>query len=269
MIKSSVCFLFPTPRGRNAMSLQSADGQTASHWSALLRGMLSLVCMCISVCARTCVYVHYKWVLCVLLFHCSYSLLIPSFFPLPHSFQVPVAATWSCHWCVLSPRLQLEVGVKHTHTLTHMHKHTQVHVENWKSQAFAWYLYILSSSSSSSFSSSLPPHLTGSDPQCTACAFICAEVAWSYIIHGSCDLRRVSYGRSNKMEYWWGYDEHNAGERDTSLPLLLPRMALFAPYTHVGERHSFDLYWNGWPRMGQHNRCCFETTDTIPVNNIF
>lgn len=43
---------------------------------------------------------------------------------------------------------------------------------------------------------------TVSDPQCTACAFICAEVAWSYIIHGSCDLRRVSYGRSNKMEYW-------------------------------------------------------------------
>lgn len=46
------------------------------------------------------------------------------------------------------------------------------------------------------------PEPTVSVPQCTACAFICAEVAWSYIIHGSCDLRRVSYGRSNKMEYW-------------------------------------------------------------------
>lgn len=39
-----------------------------------------------------------------------------------------------------------------------------------------------------------------SDPQCTAHAFICAEMVWSYIIHGSCDLGLVSYGRSNKME---------------------------------------------------------------------
>ena len=58
------------------------------------------------------------------------------------------------------------------------------------------------------------------------------------------------------------------GETQAS-PLPLSRVALFASYTHVGAQHSFDLYWNGRPRMGQHNRCCFETTDTIPVSNIF
>lgn len=58
------------------------------------------------------------------------------------------------------------------------------------------------------------------------------------------------------------------GETQAS-PLPSPRAALSASHTRVGARHGFDLHWNGWPGMGQPNRCCFETTDSIPVSNIF
>lgn len=115
MIKSNVCFFFPTPRGRNAMSLWCTDRQTASHWSALTRGMLSHV---------------WIYVLCVLVFHCFFSLFILTFFPLLHSFQVLL-------FCYLKLTLMCAVtpsaagGRNETHTCTH--------TEDSKLQAFAWY----------------------------------------------------------------------------------------------------------------------------------
>ncbi len=259
MIKSSVCFFFTTPRGRNAMSLQSTDGQTASHWSALQRGMLSLVCVC--------VYVLWVCVMCVM---CATVSLFP--FP-PYPLILPPSSLFSgATGCYLELSLMCAVthaaagGRNETHTHTHTHTHRGLKITGLcMASVYTLFLLIILILLLTPYAS----QPTVSDPQCTACAFICAEVAWSYIIHGSCDLRRVSYGRSNKMEYWWGYDEHNTGERDTSLPLPLPCTALFTSYTHVGAQHSFDLYRNGWPRMGQHNRCCFETTETMPVSNIF
>lgn len=115
-------------------------------------------------------------------------------------------------------------------------------------------------SSSPSFSS-LPLHLSPLYPTHSALRVLSSgEVAWSYIIHGSCDLRRMSYGRSNKMEYRWGYDEHWR-ETQASLSLFLAQLFLL-------WMHSFDLYWNGWPRLGQHNRCCFEILELLELCSI-
>lgn len=50
---------------------------------------------------------------------------------------------------------------------------------------------------------------------------------------------------------------------DTRLPLLLPCTALFTSNVHVGVQNSFDLSWNGRPRIGQHNRSCFEMLDLL------
>lgn len=197
-------------------------------------------------CFPLCVYAHVVSVLCVLLFH---------FFPSPpHPLILPPSSLSSgATGCYLELSLTCAV------TLAAAGGRIETHITQRSENHRSLHGFCILSSSSSSSSSSLPLHLSPLYPTHSAlCALSSGEVAWSYIIHGSCDLRRVSYGRSNKMECRWGYDEHKTGERDTSLCLPLLCTALFVSYTHVGVQNGFDLFWNGWSRMGQHNRC-FET----------
>lgn len=125
-----------------------------------------------------------------------------SFFPPPpRPLTLPLSSRFSgATGCYLELSLMCAVTLAAAggRNETHTHTYTQ-QTENHRPLHG---ICILSSSSTSSFSSSLPLHLSPLYPTHSALrALSSGEVAWSYIIHGSCDLRRVSYGRSNKMEY--------------------------------------------------------------------
>lgn len=174
MIKSSVCFSFPTPKGRNAMSQQSTDGQSVSHRSALQRRLFSPV------------NVYVLCVLCFVLFHCSFFYLILSFFP-------PFFAHFGCRW--LLPWADTDVCCHpscswwwkwNTLACTHT-QNTSIYTQKWLkitvlclvSVHTALFLLTLHLLNTSFVSNS-----TVSDLQCTACAFICIEMVQWCIIYG-------------------------------------------------------------------------------------
>lgn len=181
----------------------------------------------------------------VQLLYFSHTLLVLSFLPLLYFFP---GATGCC--LKAFPDMCC-------HLLWSQKLDQNTNTESQKSQAIAWYLY------TSSSSSSVPLHLSPLYPTHSALgALSSGEVVWLYIIHGSCDVRHVSYGRSNKMEYRREYEEQHR-ERHRTLSLLLPCTTLFTSNGHVGVQNSFDLSWNGRPRIGQHNRSCFEMLDLL------
>lgn len=237
------------------MSLQNADGQTASHWSALLRGMHS-----------PSVYMCCECVLYVPLFHCFPFSPYP--LTLPPSLLFSGAAGSYLKLTLMCAVTSAAAGSKND-TRTHTHRHTHTH--NWKSQAFPCYM-VFSSTSSSIFS--LPLHLSPLYLTHSALRALSSVLRWrgrilfmGRTIWGACHVAEVI--RWSTGEEMMNTTLERERERHTSLPLLLPCMALLTSYTHVGAQHSFDLFCYGCPRMGQHNRCCFETTETFPVSNIF
>lgn len=73
---------------------------------------------------------------------------------------------------------------------------------------------------------------------------------------GTCHMAEV-------IRWSTGENMKNNTVGDTRLSLLLPCTALFTSNVHVGVQNSFDLSWNGRPRIGQHNRSCFEMLDLL------
>lgn len=166
------------------MSLQSTDGQTALYCSALRRGMFSF-CVCVCVSMHVC--------MCTLRV-CRYCFTPPIPSLSSHS-SLPSGATGCYLELSLMCAVTLAAAGGRSETRAHTHSGPKI-------TGPLLGICIPSSSSPSSVSSSLPRRLGSLYPTRGALqALSSGKVAWSYIIHGSCDLRCVSYGRSNNMEH--------------------------------------------------------------------
>lgn len=188
-------------------------------------------CMSLS---STHVYACVKNDLCVQLLYFSHTLLVLSFLPLLYFFP---GATGCC----LKPFPDMCC-----HLLWSQKLDQNTNIESQKSQAFAWYLY------TSSSSSSVPLHLSPLYPTHSALrALSSGEVVWLYIIHGSCDVRHVSYGRSNKMEYRREYEEQHSGRHKTLSPVALHSTLHFKCACWCTEQLWFVLEWKAQNRTAQ------------------
>lgn len=179
MIKSSVCFLPSDPeREKRHVPAEHRRANCLVLFSSPERNVFFCVC----VCEHACVCVCCECVATVSLLPSSQS-------------SLPSGAT-GCY-LELSVMCAVTLAAAGGRNETRAHTHSGL-----KITGPLLGICIPSSSSPSSVSSSLPLHLSSLYPTRGALQVLSSgKVAWSYIIHGSCDLRCVSYGRSNNMEY--------------------------------------------------------------------
>lgn len=178
MIKSSVCFVFfpcrpqegetPCPHRAQTSKLSLTDQLSWEGCSSLF---FYMCCVCVCECAMCFCFIV------------SFPSSTPHSFPRSCPFQVPLAGTVNWYWCVLSPWLQLEEGIKHIRT---------------KSQASTWYLYILSLSSPSFPYFWLPLHCSPLFPTHSALQALSSVPRWlgrilfmGRAIWGACHMAEV------------------------------------------------------------------------------
>lgn len=182
MIKSSVCFLPSDPeREKHHVPAEHRRANCLVLFSSPERNVF----FCVRVCEYACV--------CTLRV-CCYCFTPPIFSSSSHS-SLPSGATGCYLELSLMCAVTLAAAGGRNETGAHTHSGLKI-------TGPLLGICIPSSSSLSTVSSSLPRHLSSLYPTRGALqALSSGKVAWSYIIHGSCDLRCVSYGRSNNMEY--------------------------------------------------------------------